>query len=109
MPAPELFWWHMQQELSVGEGVERAREIMKFIFGPPAKRPPGARHDITSDEDRARLITSDLRVIVKCLPRGDNGVLTIIIVAGHDSRRTEATMTTFRDIMKSGNIGALLE
>ena len=109
MSAPDLYWWHMRQELSVQEGVERALQIMEFVFGPPGKRPPGAKHDITSDDDRARLITSDLRVIVKCLPWRDDEVLTIIIVAGHDSEKTEGVMETFRDVMKSGNIGGLLE
>jgi len=99
----------MEQDLSVEAGVERALQIMRFIFGPPGKRPPEAKHDITSDEDKARLITSDLRVIVKCLPRGEDKVLTIIIVAGHDDRQTQGTMETFRNVMKSGNIGGLLE
>ena len=109
MAAPALFWWHMEQELSVQEGVERARRIMAVVPAPAHKRPPGARHEVTSDEDRARLITDDFMVIVKCLPQGRGKVLTIIIVAGHDGGQTEGVMHTFRDVMRSGNIGGLLE
>jgi hypothetical protein len=109
MAAPALHWWHMEQALSVQEGVDRARRIMAVVPAPAHKRPPGARHEVTSDEDRARLITDDLRVIVKCLPQGGGKVLTIIIVAGRDGGRTEGVMETFRDVMRSGDIAGLLE
>jgi hypothetical protein len=109
MAAPELYWWHLEQELTVAAGVERARRIMTSIPAPPHKRPPGARHEVTSDDDRVRLITSDIRVIVKCLPRGEGRVLTIVIVAGNDRAQTEGVMVKVRDVMRSGNLNDLLE
>jgi hypothetical protein len=109
MPAPALWWWHMEQALSVQDGVERALQIMDVVPAPRHKLPPGTRHDVTSDEDRARLITDDFRVIVKCLPRDRARVLTIIIAAGNDDQQTEGVMRTFRDVMQSGDIRGLLE
>ena len=109
MSAPELYWWHMEQELTVAAGVERARRILALVPAPPHKRPSGARHEIISDDDRVRLITSDLRVIVKCLPQGGGGILTIVIVAGNDGAGTEGVMVKVRDVMRSGNLNDLLE
>jgi len=99
----------MEQRLSVAEGIDRARRIMAVVPAPLNKRPPGARHEITSDEDRARLITSNLRVIVKCLPLRANNVLTIIIAAGSPGAQTQSVMETFREVMQSGNIAGLVE
>jgi hypothetical protein len=109
MSAPELWWWHLEQELTVAAGVERARRILAFIPAPPNKRPPGARHEITGDDNRVRLVTDDLRVIVKCLPRGGGRVLTIVIAAGNQGAGTEGVMVRVRDVMRSGNFNDLLE
>ena len=109
MSAPALYWWHLEQDLTVAAGVERARRILAFIPAPPHKRPPGARHEVSGDDDRVRLVTSDFRVIVKCLPQGERRVLTIVIVAGNDGAQTEGVMVRVRDVMRSGNLNDLAE
>jgi hypothetical protein len=40
MSAPELWWWHLEQELTVAAGWSRARRILALIPAPLHKRPP---------------------------------------------------------------------
>jgi hypothetical protein len=109
MSAPALAWWHMEQELSVAQGVERAVSILSAIPAPPHKRPPGAQHDLSPAENKVWLTTTDFRIVVKLLPRGGSRSLTVIIVAGQQQGATLGTMELIRETMKTGNLGALLE
>ena len=108
MSAPALYWWHTKQDLSVAEGVARARKIMAVVPAPAHKLPPGTKHDVTHEEGWARLVTSTFQAFVACRSIGDD-ILTIIMVAGHDSREAERYRDLFRDVMKSGDIAGLLE
>jgi hypothetical protein len=104
-----MYWWHMKIGIGVSEGVERARQIMNAIPAPKHKLPPSYRHDVASDSDSVRLITSDFIATVKCLPQGKKESLMIVIVAGQDDAEAKAWMRTIRDTMQSGNIAGLLE
>jgi hypothetical protein len=108
MSAPALFWWHMTQNLSVKDGVARARKIMAVVPAPPHKLPPGTRHDVSNDESWARLVTSTFQAFVVCRAVGGD-ILTIIMVAGQDDREAEHTRDVLRDVMRTGDIASLLE
>jgi hypothetical protein len=108
MSAPALFWWHMKQDLSVADGVARARKIMAVVPAPAHKLPPGTKHEVSHDESWARLVTSTFQAFVVCRAVDDD-ILTVIMVAGQDGREAENTRNVLRDVMRSGNIAGLLE
>jgi hypothetical protein len=108
VPAPALYWSYRRQNLSIKEGVQRALKIMAVVPAPAHKLPPGTVHEVWSDENSARLKTSTFQVWVVCRSLG-NAILTIIMVASHDSREAGNYRDLFRDVMISGNIGGPLE
>jgi hypothetical protein len=92
MPAPAMYWWHMRQELGVADGVNRALAVMATT----------ADGVIESEEDKVRLVTSNFRALIKCLPWRDGEILTIIIVAGNNGNETRGIMEELRSGMRGG-------
>jgi hypothetical protein len=92
MPAPAMYWWHMRQALSVADGVNRALAVMGTT----------ADGDIEREEDKIRLVTSNFRALIKCLPWREGEVLTIIIVAGNNGDETRGIMEELRNGMRGG-------
>ena len=49
MPAPAIHWWHMPQNLSLREGMQRAHAVLATT----------GKGEISGDEDTLRLTTSE--------------------------------------------------
>ena len=96
MSAPAIHWWHMPQDLSQQEGMQRASTSLALI----AKGGQDAK--ISGDEDTRRLVTSGLHAIINCVRQGDHHIFTIIIVAGNNDVETRAIMEGIRGDMLSG-------
>jgi hypothetical protein len=99
MSAPAIHWWHMRQDLSQQEGLQRARAVLAIM----AKGGQGPK--ISGDEDTLRLVTSGFHAIINCVRQGANDIFTIMIVAGSNDAETRAIMEEIRN----GMLGGLLE
>jgi hypothetical protein len=95
MPAPSIHWWHMPQNLSQQEGMQRARAVLSTT----------ATGTISGDEDTLHLVTSQFHAIINCIRQGNHNIFTIMIVAGNNDAQTRAIMEEIR----SGMSGAPLE
>ena len=93
MSAPAIHWWHMPQNLSQQEGMQRASAVL-------ATTVKGGK--ISGDKDTLRLVTSELHAIINCVRQGDHDIFTIMIVAGNNDAETRAIMEEIRDGMRDG-------
>jgi hypothetical protein len=92
MPAPALNWWHMTQSLSQREGMRRARAVLATT----------AEGEISGDEHTLKLVTSEFRAVINCIPRGDDRIFTTMIVTGHDGQQTRHILGEIRAGIKGG-------
>jgi hypothetical protein len=92
MTAPAIHWWHMPQNLSQREGMQRARAVLATT----------AQGTISGDEDTLRLVTSEFHAIINCVRQGANDIFTIMIVAGNNDAQTRAIMEEIRSGMRGG-------
>ena len=93
MPAPAIHWWHMPQNLSQHEGMQRASAVLATT---------AKEGKISGDEDTLRLVTSEFHAIINCVRQGDHDIFTIMIVAGNNDAHTRAIMEEIRSGMGSG-------
>jgi hypothetical protein len=91
--AVALFWWHMELKLSVADGAKRAKSAIATSF-------KGGQ--MTSGTDFATHASTNLIATIKCLSRGKDQILVIVIAAGNDGKTTRGTMEQLRDGMRSG-------
>jgi hypothetical protein len=94
MPAPSIYWWHMPQNLSQQEGIQRARAVLATT----------ATGTISDDDngEALHLVTSEFHAIINCVGQGDHDIFTIMIVAGDNDAQTRAIMEEIRTGMRGG-------
>jgi|tagenome__1003787_1003787.scaffolds.fasta_scaffold15074083_1 hypothetical protein len=92
MPAPAIHWWHMPQNLSLREGMQRAHAVLATT----------GKGEISGDEDTLRLTTSEFRAIINCVRRGDNEIFTIMIAVSNNDGQARGIMEEIRTGMRGG-------
>jgi hypothetical protein len=92
MAAPAIHWWHMSQDLSVKEGMNRARAVLSTT----------GKGQISGDEDTLRLTTSEFIAIINCVRRGDNRIFTIMIAVSNNDAQARGIMEEIRSGMRGG-------